>query len=398
MAKKLFKTALVIAICSVLIGVVFYHTATQPAVLEKASGESRDFLDEEAVKSIKGANSFAAFLAVGDVMMHEGQIWAGYNDAAGSFDYSEFFHVVKDEISGADIAMADLETTLGGKEKEYTGYPMFNSPDEIADALRDAGFDIIVTSNNHSLDRGTEGALRTIRVLREKGLVPIGTYESEEARNQIAVENVNGINMAFLSYTYGTNGIPIPKGKEYLVNLIDKDLIAGDLQKARQMADVVIVYLHFGEEYQRTPSSAQRELAHFVVENGADVVVASHPHVTQPSQWVTDTEQPSPTESGSADSDNNGNPTFPGTAQTGRQVEFEEPAERKYIIYSMGNFISAQRFPHTEEGLMIKITFEKDAVSGKTYILDVKEIDTWVDKFVRDGRMRYVVRYGKKPV
>ncbi|GLI51919.1 hypothetical protein TSYNTROOL_20050 [Tepidanaerobacter syntrophicus] len=398
MAKKLFKAALVFAICSILIGAVFYHTATRPAVLKEASGESRDFLDEEAVKSERGANTFATFLAVGDVMMHEGQIWAGYNDAAGSFDYSEFFHVVKDQISGADIAMADLETTLGGKEKEYTGYPMFNSPDEIADALRDAGFDIIVTSNNHSLDRGAEGALRTIRVLKEKGLIPIGTYESEEARNQIAVENVNGINMAFLSYTYGTNGIPIPKGKEYLVNLIDKDLIAGDLQKARQMADVVIVYLHFGEEYQRTPSSAQRELAHFVLENGADVIVASHPHVTQPSQWVEvsdsdeeneipGTEQPNPTESGSTDSGNTEESVFPGTAQP----------YRKYIIYSMGNFISAQRFPHTEEGLMIKVTFEKDAESGKTHILDVKEIDTWVDKFVRDGRMRYVVRYGKKP-
>lgn len=406
MAKKLFKAAVVFAICGILIGSVFYYNNLRPAVLGKASGQSRDFLDEEAIKSEKGTNSFATFLAVGDVMMHEGQIWAGYDDTANRFDYSEFFHVVKDEISEADIAMADLETTLGGKEKEYTGYPMFNSPDEIADALKDAGFDVIVTSNNHSLDRGAEGTLRTIRVLKEKGLVPIGTYDSWEARSQIAVENVNGIKMAFLSYTYGTNGIPIPEGKEYLVNLIDEDLIAGDLKKAKEMADVVIVYLHFGEEYQRTPSEVQRKLAHFVLEKGADMVVASHPHVTQPSEWVEvsdpgsfasdsaeetavfpDTEQPSPTESGSADSSNDGKPVFHGTAQS----------DRKYIIYSMGNFISAQRFPHTEEGLMIKATFEKDAASGKTYLIDVKEIDTWVDKFVRDGRMRYVVRYGKKP-
>ena len=197
MAKKLFKAALVIAICSILIGAVVYHTATRPAVLEKASGESRDFLDEEAVKSIRRANSFATFLAVGDVMMHEGQIWAGYNDAAGSFDYSEFFHVVKDEISAADIAMANLETTLAGKEQKYTGYPMFNSPDEIADALKDAGFDIIVTSNNHSLDRGAKGAIRTIQVLKERGLAPIGTYESEEEREQILIKELNGISFAF---------------------------------------------------------------------------------------------------------------------------------------------------------------------------------------------------------
>ncbi len=109
-------------------------------------------LSQEEPEEVDLPNPTATFLAVGDVMMHDGQIWSGYSDAADSFDYTEFFHVVKDEISAADIAMANLETTLAGKEQKYTGYPMFNSPDEIADALKDAGFDIIVTSNNHSLD------------------------------------------------------------------------------------------------------------------------------------------------------------------------------------------------------------------------------------------------------
>ncbi|HHV18907.1 MAG TPA: CapA family protein [Thermoanaerobacterales bacterium] len=336
---------------------------------EAASGTidtNEDLSQEELPEEEVLPNPTATILAVGDIMMHDGQIWAGYDEKTDTFDYSEFFHVVKDEITAADIAMADLETTLGGKEQKYTGYPMFNSPDELADALKNAGFDIIVTSNNHSLDRGAKGALRTIQVLKERGLASLGTYESEEEREQILIKEANGIKIAFLSYTYGTNGIPIPKDKQYIVNLIDEELILCDLKKAQSQADAVVVYLHFGEEYQRTPSKAQRKLAHLILKNGASFIAASHPHVIQPGEWM----------------------------------EVEEPNGeiiKKYTSYSMGNFISAQRFPYTEEGLMVKFTLEKDLKKNKVYLTDVREIDTWVDKFVRDGKMRYVVRYGKKP-
>lgn len=345
-----------------------YKTVTQWLQETERStiDQTEDFYEEQFPEEMDLPNPTVTILAVGDVMMHDGQIWAGYDEKADTFDYSEFFHVVKEEISSADIAMADLETTLGGKEQKYTGYPMFNSPDELADTLNETGFDVIITSNNHSLDRGVKGALRTIQVLKERGLAPLGTYESEEEREQILIKEVNGINIAFLSYTYGTNGIPIPKDKQYVVNLIDEALILEDLAKAKLQADAVVVYLHFGEEYQRTPSKAQRKLAHLVLRSGANIIVASHPHVIQPGEWM----------------------------------EVEEPDGeiiKKYTAYSMGNFISAQRFPHTEEGLMVKFTLEKDLKQNKVYLTDVKEIDTWVDKFVRDGKMRYVVRYGKKP-
>jgi len=331
---------------------------------EQGSGE--DFNQDNFEEEVNLPNPSATFLAVGDVMMHDGQIWAGYDKTTDTFDYSEFFHIVKDEITAADIAMANLETTLAGKEQKYTGYPMFNSPDELADALKDAGFDIIVTSNNHSLDRGAKGALRTIQVLKERGLVPLGTYESEEERETILIKEANGITFAFLSYTYGTNGIPIPKDKPYLVNLMDEEVILEDLKKAKSLADVVVVYLHFGEEYQRTPSKAQRKLAHLLLKEGAHFIVASHPHVIQPGEWM-------------------------------EVEEADGEIVKKYVAYSMGNFISAQRFPYTEEGLMVKFTLEKDLKKNKVYLKDVEEIDTWVDKFVRDGKMRYVVRYGKKP-
>lgn len=323
-------------------------------------------LEEPEPEPIKLPNPEATIVAVGDVMMHDGQIWAGYDEKTGIFDYSEFFHVVKDEISSADIAMADLETTLGGKEQKFTGYPMFNSPDELADALKDAGFEVIITSNNHSLDRRAKGALRTIKILKERELSPVGTYESEEERQKILIKEVRGMKIAFLAYTYGTNGIPIPKDMPYLVNLIDKELILKDLKKAQEEADAIVVYLHNGNEYQRTPSDEQRNLARLVLENGANIIVASHPHVIQPGEWM-------------------------------EIQDLDGEIVKKYVAYSLGNFISAQRFPHTEEGLMLKFTMEKDLEKGKVYLTDVKEIDTWVDKFVRDGKMRYVVRYGKKP-
>lgn len=303
--------------------------------------------------------------AVGDIMMHEGQIWSGYDREADTYDYSEFFQDIKHEISSADIAMANLETTLAGKESKFTGYPRFNSPDELADALKDAGFDVVVTANNHCLDRGEKGAVRTIDVLEQKGLMPIGTSRTEEERGEVAVKEINGIKIAFLAYTYGTNGNPIPKDKPYLVNLTDEDVILKDLARAGESADAVVVYLHFGQEYQRDASDQQKQLARLLLEKEADVVIGSHPHVTQPGEWVSVTGA--------------GGETF-----------------RKYVAYSLGNFISAQRFPHTEEGMILRITLEKDLKSSRTIIKDVKEIPTWVDKFKRDGRMRYVVRLGKK--
>lgn len=311
-------------------------------------------------------NPAVTIVAVGDVMMHDGQIWAGFDESTGTFDYSEFFHVVKDEISSADIAMADLETTLAGKGAKFTGYPQFNSPDELADTLKDTGFDVIITSNNHTLDRGSKGALRTLEVLKEKGLSPLGTYESQEARDMILIKEANGMKVAFLAYTYGTNGLAIPKDMPYLVNMLDEDLIMKDLENAKRAADAVVVYLHYGDEYQRTPSRAQKKLALQVLMKGANIVVASHVHVIQPSERIDVQDK-------------------------------DGEILMKYAAYSLGNFISAQRFPYTEEGIMLKFTLEKDLAKDKVYLTQVEEKYTWVDKFVRDGKMRYVVRYGKKP-
>ncbi|MDN5332375.1 MAG: hypothetical protein PWP45_1600 [Tepidanaerobacteraceae bacterium] len=308
----------------------------------------------------------ATLIAVGDVMMHIGQIWSGYDAERKIFDYSGFFVEVRDIIARADLSMANLETTLSGGEEIFSGYPRFNSPDEIADALKEAGFDIIFTSNNHSLDRGEKGVLRTIRVLRERGLVPVGTNETKEDRENVFVREINGIKIAFLAYTYGTNGIPLPKDKPFLVNLIDYEIMLKDIKSAREKADAVVVYLHFGQEYSRKPSQDQRNLAQKLVLAGADLIVASHPHVLQPGEWM----------------------------------EIEDPWGRltkKYIAYSLGNFISAQNFPNTDEGVILKVTVEKDVNANLVSVVDIEEIPTWVYRYKEKGRMKYVVKLGKKP-
>ncbi|HHW01460.1 MAG TPA: CapA family protein [Thermoanaerobacterales bacterium] len=311
-------------------------------------------------------NSTATIAAVGDVMMHEGQIWSGYDSKTGRYNYFEFFQEVKGEISSADIAVANLETTLGGRERKFTGYPRFNSPDELADALKEAGFDVIFTSNNHCLDRGEEGLVRTLEVLGKRGLSAVGTSRAAGERTGAIIKEINGIKIAFLAYTYGTNGNPIPKDKPYLVNLIDEDTILKDMTKAGKSADVLVVYLHFGQEYQRVASEQQRELARRLLQKGAHVVLGSHPHVTQPGEWVS------------------------VLGPEGEKLE-------RYVAYSLGNFVSAQRFPHTDEGMILKITLEKDLLKNRINVKTIIQIPTWVDKFKRDGRMRYVVRLGEKP-
>jgi poly-gamma-glutamate synthesis protein (capsule biosynthesis protein) len=323
---------------------------------------------EEDVPSqhILPENPVVTIDAVGDVMMHEGQILSGYDSVSGKYDYSAFFQDVKQEISSADLAVANLETTLGGKETNFTGYPRFNSPDELADALKESGFDVIVTSNNHCLDRGEKGLLRTLDVLEQRGLSAVGTCRTADESARILIKEVKHVKIAFLAYTYGTNGNPVPKDKPYLVNLMDESKMLSDLAEASESADAVVIYLHFGQEYRRTASDQQKSLSRMLLEKGADVVIGSHPHVTQPGEWVQ---------------------------VLGRGGELVE----KYAAYSLGNFISAQRFPHTDEGVILKIIFKKDMQKNTIKIDNIVQIPTWVDKFKMDGRMRYVVRLGEKP-
>lgn len=333
------------------------------STVETVADESN--IDDEEMLPPKPEKYSVTLTAVGDIMMHDGQIWAGYDESTKTFDYSEFFQDVKEYISAADISICNIETTFGGRERKFTGYPMFSSPDELADAIKNAGFDVAITSNNHCMDRGEKGVIRTINVLNERGIFTVGTNLSPEERKEVRIIEANDIKIALLAYTYGTNGIPVPEDKPYLVNLIDEKRMLNDIYVARQKADAVVIYLHFGQEYQRTPSAEQKRLANLLLEKGADVVIGSHPHVLQPGEWVS-------------------------------VKEGDEEIKNKYIAYSLGNFISAQRYPYTEEGVILKIILEKDNIKNTVTVAGVEEIGTWVDKFKRDGKMRYIVRLGGK--
>jgi poly-gamma-glutamate synthesis protein (capsule biosynthesis protein) len=290
--------------------------------------------------------------AVGDIMLHSPQIKAGLRPD-GSYDFRPFFKEVKLYLSSADLAVGNLETTLGGPGHSYSGYPRFNSPDSLVDAVKDAGFDLVSTANNHAMDTGEQGVIRTYQVITQKGLKPFGTAPSADLQKPVLV-NKNSITFAFLAYTQMTNGIPVPK--PYLVNRINLPQIQKDIAAARKAgAEFVCVYLHFGIEYQREPNDYQVKTAHQVLEAGADVVFGDHPHVLQPLERV--------------------------------KVNGKE----KLIIYSLGNFVSNQTDPYTDEGVILYVDVVKDPAKHETTLKNISFLPTFVLHYPSGGKTQLVV-------
>lgn len=303
----------------------------------------------------------AELVAVGDIMMHGAQIKSGYNPTTKTYNYDNFFTEVKGILSSGDWIIGNLETTLSGPETGYTGYPLFNAPDPLADAIKKAGFNIISTTNNHSLDRGEKGVLKTLENVKKRGLIPIGTATSAKEAAKITIVEKNNISMAILGYSYGTNGIPIPKGKNYLVSLINPQKITQDITKARQAGvDFVTVILHFGLEYQRQPSAEQKALVKQLVNAGADIILGSHPHVVQPYQIIE---------------------------KTGKS----EKPKKAVVIYSMGNFISNQREKYRDLGVIFKVKVLKKFPDETTEIKEIKAIPTWVHRYSQGGKYQFRV-------
>ena len=300
----------------------------------------------------------AKISVVGDLMCHSTQ----FNYARvekDSFDFNPVFREVKKYFKQSDFVFGNLETVTAGKSKGYSGYPLFNCPDEYITALYNAGFNFITTSNNHSLDQGKAGLLRTINVLKKNHLLYNGTFTSQRDRDSIRIINIKGIKIAFLAYTYGTNGIPVPDGKSYLINLIDFDLIKSDIEKAKGFgADVVLVHYHFGGEYKREPVTYQKEVVSKTIAFGADIIIGGHPHVLQPVQFFK---------------------TNNGDLDTG------------FVAYSMGNFISNQRWRYSDAGPILNIEITKNFIDNTVHISDVTYIPTWVFKGITNRGNEYVI-------
>jgi len=309
----------------------------------------------------------ALLLATGDIMVHSPQLPGYYDARTRKYDFTPWFRKVKPLLQQGDWVIGNLETPIAGADLKYTGYPRFNAPPELADALKDAGFGLVSTANNHAMDRGWPGIVQTLRHLRGAGLIPVGTADNAEtARKPVLVER-SGITLGFLAHTYGTNGIPIPADKPYAVNLIDLPAIAEDIRAAKAAgADLVVVSLHFGVEYERMPNEDQRRIARAVVASGADIVLGSHPHVVQPYETVE-----------AAD------PNVPGATRRG------------LVIYSLGNFISNQTGDWKDAGLIFGVHIRKTSeANGATSVewTAVEATPTWV-RIERqpDGIRKYTV-------
>lgn len=294
-------------------------------------------VESTATTATVSVESSLTLLATGDLMCHAQQLSAAYGKHG--YDFTPSFAPVADTIRSADIAVGNLETTLG-KGPPLTGYPKFRSPLAYASALKWAGFDVLGTANNHSLDSGAAGVRYTDSALGRLGIAHVGT----DNRRVVYVER-NGIKLAFLDYTFGTNGIKSPfKGA---VNLINKWEMVKDIAAARRKADVVVMVLHWGTEYSTTPETATRHLGHAMVDAGADLVLGSHPHVVRPI----------------------------------------EKYHGHYIVYSMGNFISGQTKTMTDLGIMTSLKITKR--DGKVTISNFKVLPVYRDRTNGAGRRSY---------
>ena len=302
-----------------------------------------------------------SLIAAGDVMAHDDNLKAAYNEASGQYSFIENFIHVKEIIEKADIAICNLETVTAGESEIFTSYPRFNTPASILDGLKFAGFDVIVTANNHSLDRGVTGVLKTLEEIKARDMLSTGSYKNP-GLNYLTV-NIKGVPVSFLAYTQHLNGnLPLlPDDKHYMVNQMVKESIIKDIKKASEHSDLVVVYLHWGNEYTRGTEDWQTAYAHDLIEAGADVILGTHPHVVRPDEIYTKDGRP------------------------------------KYIIYSMGNYISnfirqdnRQNAIFTEDGVMIKLDFIVDD-SGLVELEKVVPIPTWPYKYTNETGIHYEI-------
>lgn len=335
------KLLFLILIILIIVAFIFYQkqtseTSSLPEVSEQVSSEDIEPEKEPIPEDINIKMS-----VIGDIMCHDSQYKDAYVKDSDSYDFSYVFSDIQKYIQTADIAVGNLETTFAGKERGYSNYPTFNTPEQLAYNLKTLGIDVLSTANNHSLDKGYKGLVSTLDFLDDAGIAHTGTYRSEEEQNQILVQNVKGITMAFLSFTYGTNGIPVPSGKDYCVNLIDEDLILKQINLAKQQnPDMICVFMHWGVEYQTKQNKTQENLAQFLFKNGVDVVLGGHPHVLQPMEK--------------------------------REITLEDGTTKDgFIIYSLGNFISGQNKLPRQSSAILDLGITKNGETGKISIDEV---------------------------
>lgn len=308
--------------------------------------EVQEKLDaSQAQKEEKPIVYTANLIMVGDALVHD-SLYRDANKLANGngYDFRPQIELIKEKVQPYDLAYYNQETILGGTSIGLSSYPAFNSPQELGDAMVDAGFNLVSLATNHTLDRGEKAVILSRKYWNnQENVHAVGSYQSEEEKKNLEqeIKTVNNITYAMLNYTYGTNGIPVPEGKNYLVNVWSdttnyesyKQQVIKDIEAVRDKVDVLLVAMHWGREYTHTPTDMEVKTAKFLAEHGVDIVIGTHPHVIQPVEWIDDT----------------------------------------LVFYSLGNFISAQTSDSCQNykcnvGLMSSLTIKKTVDKGESKI------------------------------
>lgn len=283
--------------------------------------------------NVEEKTKYIDIVACGDNLYHKTVIDSGLQND-GSYDYSDIYEEIQPIVEDADIAIIGQETVFGGKDAGYSGYPMFNTPDEVGDALVDCGYDVVLHASNHVMDKFSSGVERTLEFWEDyPDVTVLGIHPDEDHDDEVEIYEEDGVKIAMLNYTYDTNGIEVPEDKEYLVELIDEDNIESDAKYAEENADFTIAFMHWGVEYSTTPSEEQEELAEKMADWGVDLIIGSHPHVVEPVEWITTDE--------------------------GNEI---------LVYYSLGNFVSRQTDIINLLGGMAQVTLKSE--KGKVTIDD----------------------------
>lgn len=327
--KKLFK---IFPLVTGLTAVFFINNSNLPYTKESNDSDS---------------DNTVSLTFVGDLMCHSVQYNYARSDS-GSFYFDPVFENVKHYLTESDYTFGNLETTISPDNSDLSGYPQFSSPHNYLGALKNSGFDYLFTSNNHSYDRGKKGVLNTLESIRKYGMIAVGTNESESQKDSNITFTKKGIKYGLLSYTEHINGFLLKKGDKYLVNLIDTNRIKKDIARHKSGGtEVVIVYLHFGEEYKKEPNKYQISIVNKLIKMGADIIIGSHPHVLQRTEFVSK-------KAGSLDSG--------------------------FVAYSLGNFISNQQWRYSDSGVILKLGITKNPETNRISINKFETIPTYVFK------------------
>lgn len=318
------KLVFVILLIILLIGGIYLYTKNnqqeKPKQLKKETKE---------VKKEEPKTSKLSLVMVGDALLHSSLYKDGYKN--GKYDFSSQLEYINPIIQNYDLAFYNQESILGGTELGLSDYPTFNSPQEFGDSMIDAGFNLVSLANNHTLDRGEKAVLNSCNYWKNKDVLTAGSYSSKEEAEEIKIKEKNGIKYTLLAYTYGTNGIKVKEGKEYLVNLYSDEKAKADIEKVRDKVDLLMVSMHWGTEYKTEPTETQKKQAEYLSSLGVDIIIGTHPHIIEPITYINDT----------------------------------------LVIYSLGNFISAQSTNNdynTMVELMTSVDIIKEEKDGQTTI------------------------------